>query len=93
MSAGTWTLEANAEREILLPWTAETDTDEVVARVYEYLAGLLKNPWRPDLEEDATGIFSLRAVPGTNVGLVWRMNDRDRQFVLAYVGVGLMGAR
>lgn len=93
MSAGTWTLEANAEREILLPWATNTQTDEVVARVYEYLASLLKNPWRPDLEEDDTRIFSLRAVPGTNVGLVWMMNDRDRQIALAYVGVGLMGAR
>jgi hypothetical protein len=86
VSGGEWNLEANAEREILLPWAAETQTDEVVARVYDYLADLLMNPWRPHLEDDDTGIFSIRAVPGTGVGLVWTLNDRHRQVVLAYVG-------
>jgi hypothetical protein len=85
-SAGEWQLEPDAEREILLPWLEREPNPDVRARVYGWLGGLLREPFRPQLEDDDTGVFSLEAVPGTDVGLMWVLDVEGKQVILAYVG-------
>lgn len=81
-----WTLEPNAEREILLPWLLDDPEPEIKERVVAYIAGLVQDPYRPHLEDRETGVFSMRAVPGTRIGLVWILDPEGHQVVLAYVG-------
>ena len=87
MSDEAWTLEQNAECEILLPWREQEPDSEVEARVLEYVAGLLRDPFRSLLEDPAdSGVFSLEAVPGTNVSLGWTLNMTTKEVVLFHVG-------
>lgn len=87
MSSGTWTLEPNAERAILLPWLLDEAVDSGdKEKVLEYLADLLRNPNRPNLADDDTGVFSIEAVPRTRISLTWVLSVEARQVVLAYVG-------
>ena len=58
----------------------------LLKRVQEYLADLLKKPFRPALENDDKGVFSLKAVPRTNVGLGWTLNMTTKEIVLFHVG-------
>ena len=86
MTSEAWTLEPSAEAAILLPWLLDPSVSrEAKDRVIGYLASLLRDPVRPLLEDDDTGIYSVEAVPGTNVGLVWILNTDTRQVVLAHV--------
>jgi hypothetical protein len=52
----------------------------------EYLAGLLRQPFRPALEDRKTGVYSLDAVPHTDVGLGWVVNATTMEVVLFHVG-------
>jgi hypothetical protein len=55
--------------------------------VVAYITDVVSRPLaRPQLEDDDTGVFSLKAVPRTNVGLVWTLDFEHRQVVLAHVG-------
>jgi hypothetical protein len=86
VSGGEWTLEPNAEREILLRWRERQTDHEVEARVLQYLAGLLRQPFRPTLEDGNTGVYSLDVVPGTDIGLGSTLNPDTREVVLYHVG-------
>jgi hypothetical protein len=87
VSGVPWTLDPDAEREILLTWRQREPDHDVQAKVLLYLAALMRDPWRRALEDpDHPGVFSLDSVPGTHVGLVWTLNVEDRRIVLAYVG-------
>ncbi|MDP9326824.1 MAG: hypothetical protein M3P10_01310 [Actinomycetota bacterium] len=87
MSGDPWTLDPDAEREILLTWRQREPDHDVQAKVLLYLADLMRDPWRPALEDpDHPGVFSLDSVPGTQVGLIWTMNVEHRRIVLAHVG-------
>ena len=86
MSSVEWTLEPNAEREILLPWLLGDSDSQITELVVAYIAGLVRDPYRPHLEDQETGVFSVRAVPGTRIGLVWTLDTEGHQVVLAYVG-------
>lgn len=87
MTSETWTLEPDAEREILLPWQLSEGNPDVVERVLAYIADVVRTPFsRPQLEDDDTGIFGLKAVPKTDVALVWTLDIEHRQVVLAHVG-------
>jgi hypothetical protein len=86
VTSGAWTLEPNAEREILLPWLATEPDPEVRQRVERYIAGLLSDPRRPHLEDGDSGVFSLDHVPQTSVGLVWTLDVASQQVILALAG-------
>ena len=86
MSSVEWLLEPNAEREILLPWLLGYSDSEIKEQVVAYIAGLVQDPYRHHLEDEASGVFSVRAVPGTRIGLVWTLDTEGHQVVLAYVG-------
>jgi hypothetical protein len=86
VTSEAWTLEPNAEREILLPWQLREDDPEVVERVLAYIADVVGRPLaRPHLE-DERGVFGIKAIPKTNVGLVWLLNVEYHQVVLVHVG-------
>lgn len=86
MSNVGWHLEPDSEREILLPWLDdETDLLTRLA-ILEFLAGLLRRPFRPALEDEASGIFSVDPVPGTAVGVMWTLDLDEREVILAFVG-------
>ena len=82
--ANGWTLEPNAEREVLLPWLERQD-DRTSRAVWHYLAELVANPWRPHLEDDETGVFSAQNVAGTGVSIVWVLDDERHQVVLVSI--------
>ena len=86
MSSAEWILEPNAERDYLLPWLLQESDPQTRDRVVAYIAGLVKQPFRPLLEEDNSGVFSLERVPGTRVGLLWTLDTEGKQVVLAHVG-------
>ena len=87
MSNATWTLDPNAEAAILLPWLVDDSVDPLdKARVLEYLAAILKDPRRPQLEDDETGVFSVEPIPGTSISMTWVLSIESRQVVLAYIG-------
>jgi hypothetical protein len=54
--------------------------------VLEYLAGLLRSPFRPALD-DHSGVFSIPHVPGTTVGMVRTLDLEGHRVVLAYIGL------
>jgi hypothetical protein len=86
VSSREWILEPNAEREILLPWLlgdADSLAKELVVR---FIAGLLRDPYRSRLEDQGSGVFSVRTVPGTKASLVWTLDTEGHQVVLAFVG-------
>ena len=85
MSSAGWRLEPDSEREILPPWLdGEADLITRLA-VLAYVAGLLRSPFRPALEDEHSGVFSVAQVPGTSVGMVWTLDLEGRQVVLAYL--------
>jgi hypothetical protein len=86
VSNAEWELEPNAEREILLTWLDREPNPDTRERVVEYIAELVRSPFRPQLEDGDSGIFSITAVPGTVVGLTWLLDMDHRQVVLATVG-------
>ncbi|MGZ5297441.1 MAG: hypothetical protein ACXWYT_10990 [Actinomycetota bacterium] len=87
MSSETGTLEPTAEREILLQWQLNEGDPAVHERVLAYIADVVRRPFsRPQLEDDDTGIFATKAVPGTDVAVVWTLLIEHRQVVLAHVG-------
>jgi hypothetical protein len=87
VSSDEWTLEPSAEAAILLPWLDKEPDPEVRAVVLEWLAKLVDYPLnRKHLEDDETGVYSLKAVPGTKVGLMWTLDLDGRQVILAHVG-------
>ena len=86
VSSVEWTLEPNAEHGILLPWLLGDSDAHVKELVVGYIAGLVRGPYRSHLEDEETGVFSVKAVPGTQVGLVWTLDIEGNQLVLAYVG-------
>ena len=81
-----WTLEPNAEREVLLPWLEQQRDPRVVQVVLRYLAELLLDPWRPHLEDGDSGVFSVQDVAKTGVTIVWVLDEGRQQVVLAHVG-------
>ena len=86
MSSADWQLEPDSEREILIPWLDREGDVLVRLAVFEYFAGLLRRPFRPPLEHDESGVFSIARVPGTTVGIVWTLDLEGRQVVLAFIG-------
>ena len=85
MSSVTWTLEPDAEREYLLPWLLSEPDPVVRECVLRFLADMLRDPDRPSLMSE-TGVYSIAAVPGTEVGMIWVLDAVSRQLVLAHVG-------
>jgi len=85
-SGGNWRLRPDAEREILLPWLDREPDVIVRLAVLLFIEGLLLDPERPYLEDEDTGIFAIKAVPGTRVGLMWVLDRPDREIVLALIG-------
>jgi len=85
VSSVTWTLEPDAEREYLLPWLLSEPDPVVRERVLRFLADVLRDPDRPSLLSES-GVYSVAAVPGTDVGLTWVLDAVSRQLVLAHVG-------
>jgi hypothetical protein len=85
VTSGAWTLEPNAEREILLPWLDREPSSATRAKVLSFLASLLLDPDRSHLEGE-TGVYSIAVVPGTDVGLTWVLNPETCEIVLAHVG-------
>jgi hypothetical protein len=85
VSIGEWTLEPDAEREILLTWRERQTDPDVVERVHRYLAGLLIDVDRPHLYDAEAGVYALEAVPGTTVGIVWTLDVETREVVLAII--------
>lgn len=86
VSSVDWILEPNAEREILLPWLLGDSDAEIKEQVVAYIASVVRDPYRPRLEDRGSGVFSVGAVPGTRIGLVWTLDTAGHQVVLAYVG-------
>ena len=85
MISVTWTLEPDAEREYLLPWLLAEPDPQLRVKVLAFIADVLRNPDRPSLRSD-TGVYSVDAVRGTDVGLVWILDPSTREVVLAFVG-------
>lgn len=82
-----WTLEPSAEAALLLPWLLdESVSREAKDQVIAFLSALLRDPFRPHLEDRETGVYSVETVPGTEIGLVWILNVETRQVVLAFIG-------
>jgi hypothetical protein len=85
VSGTGWTLDLDSERDYLLPWLDTNPHPDVRGRVLQWIAGLLRDPDRPHLEDHGSGVFSV-TVPGTNVAVVWLLDVERRVVVL--VGVG-----
>jgi hypothetical protein len=86
VSSAEWILEPNAEREILLPWLLGDSDSLTKELVLGFIARLVRDPYRLLLEDQESGVFSVRAVPGTQTSLVWTLDTEGHQVVLAHVG-------
>lgn len=67
-------------------WLGAEPDSEIRERVTRFIAGLLIDPVRPGLYDVRTDVYSLDAVPGTDVGLIWLVKTETREVVLAHVG-------
>lgn len=70
-----------------MPWLLSEGDPDVTERVITYIADVVRRPYnRPHLEDDDKGIFALKAVPQTDVAVVWTLDVEHRQVVLAFIG-------
>jgi len=84
-SGATWQLQPDAEREILLPWL-DSEPDPVVRlAVLDFIEDLLRHPYRPHFEDEATGIFTVGSVPGTTTTMSWVLDAEQRQITLVAI--------
>jgi hypothetical protein len=91
VSSEQWTLDPEAENQYLSPWLLDEQDPLLRERVTTYLAGVLMNPIRPDLEDKdertgaLLGVYSVQ-IPGTGVVMIWALNEAERKIVLAHLG-------
>jgi hypothetical protein len=91
VSSGEWTLDPDAENQYLNPWLLHKQDPFLRERVTTYIAGVVAEPKRPNLEDKdertgtPLGVYSVQ-IPGTAVSLIWTLNEAERKVVLAHLG-------
>jgi hypothetical protein len=91
VSSEQWTLDPEAENQYLSPWLLDEQNPLLRERVTTYIAGVLMNPIRPDLEDKdertgvPLGVYSVQ-ISGTGVVMIWALNEAERKVVLAHLG-------
>lgn len=91
MTSDEWRLDPEHEAQYLTPWL-DAEPDPLVRElVTHYLAEVVAEPVRPNLEDhdertgEALGVYSTQ-VPGTSIGIIWLLDSDKRLVVLAGVG-------
>lgn len=91
MSSEQWTLDPEAENQYLNPWLLGEHDPLLRERVTTYIAEVVAEPKRPNLEDKdertgtPLGVYSVQ-IPGTAVALIWTLNEAERKVVLAHLG-------